>query len=103
MTKHQVGALNDIDPLGSRTVRIEGMNIALFRLSNEEVLAVENRCPHKGGVLSEGMVCGGKVHCPLHDWKIDLRSGEAEEPDEGSVRTFAVDIDRSTGSIYITL
>lgn len=103
MTKHQVGTLNEIDPLGSRTVRIEGMNIALFRLSNEEVLAVENRCPHKGGALSEGMVCGGKVHCPLHDWKIDLRSGKVDEPDEGSVRTFAVEVDASCGSVYITL
>lgn len=102
-TKYLAASLSDIDPLGSRTIRIQGKDIAIFRLSNGEVLAVENRCPHKGGTLSEGMVCGGKVHCPLHDWKIDLRSGKVDEPDEGSVCTYEVEVDRTSGSIYITL
>ncbi|MFB9280019.1 nitrite reductase small subunit NirD [Cohnella cellulosilytica] len=103
MSKLHVGNIDDIDVKGSRTLRIRDKQIALFRLSDGEVLAVENRCPHKGGALSEGMVCGRVVHCPLHDWKIDLRSGSAHEPDHGCVDTFEVEVDRSNGSIYVTI
>ncbi|RED65755.1 nitrite reductase small subunit NirD [Cohnella lupini] len=103
MAKHLVGKINEIDRKGSRTVRIQDVDIALFKLSDEEVLAVENKCPHKGGALSEGMVCGKVVHCPLHDWKIDLYSGKAQEPDDGCVTTFAVEVDPVNGSIFITM
>ncbi|WP_123040338.1 nitrite reductase small subunit NirD [Cohnella candidum] len=101
MGKHLIGNISEIDPLGARTVRHGDKEIALFRLSDGEVLAVENKCPHKGGKLSEGMVCGGNVHCPLHDWKIDLRSGQVQKPDDGCVGTFELEIDRSNGSIYL--
>jgi nitrite reductase (NADH) small subunit len=103
MTKLLVGKISDIDLKGSRTIRVQDVDIALFRLSDEEVLAVENKCPHKGGALSEGMVCGNVVHCPLHDWKIDLRSGQVHDPDEGCVNTYAVDVDRLSGYIYVTI
>ncbi|OXS62460.1 nitrite reductase (NAD(P)H) small subunit [Cohnella sp. CIP 111063] len=101
MTKLLVGSIDDIDVKGSRTLRIQDKDIALFRLSDGEVLAVENRCPHKGGTLSEGMVCGKVVHCPLHDWKVDLRSGKVQEPDEGCVDTYEVEVDRSSGAVYV--
>ncbi|WP_340026849.1 nitrite reductase small subunit NirD [Paenibacillus sp. FSL K6-1096] len=103
MTKLLIGNLNDVDLKGSRTVRIDSLEIALFRLSSGEVLAVENRCPHRGGLLSEGMVCGSKVHCPLHDWRIDLHTGEVQAPDIGHVTTYEVEIDHATGSLYLTL
>ncbi len=103
MTKMLVGKVTDIDLLGSRTFKVNDTDIALFRLSDGEVLAVENKCPHKGGALSEGMVCGSKVHCPLHDWRIDLHSGAVQEPDIGCVTTFNVEIDPDNGSIYVTV
>jgi len=98
----KAGKLTDIDPLGSRRLNVNGLEIALFRLSDGEILAVENRCPHKGGVLSEGMVCGPVVHCPLHDWRIDLRSGEALDPDKGCIETFPTEV-QADGTIYLTV
>lgn len=98
----RVGKLSDIDPLGSRRLNVNGLEIALFRLSDGEVLAIENRCPHKGGLLSEGMVCGPVVHCPLHDWRIDLRSGEALDPDKGCVTTFETEVTEE-GIIFLTI
>lgn len=102
-TKLRVADLSDIDVKGSRTIQVRGIEIAVFRLTEGSVLAVENKCPHKGGVLSEGMVCGTSVHCPLHDWKIDLRSGRVHEPDEGCIATFETEIDRESGAVYITI
>jgi nitrite reductase (NADH) small subunit len=103
MTKMLIGNLNDIDIKGSRKLRVGDTEIALFRLSSGEVLAVENKCPHKGGVLSEGMVCGSKVHCPLHDWRIDLHSGDVQAPDTGHVTTYEVEVDHTSGSLYLTI
>ncbi|WP_410515202.1 nitrite reductase small subunit NirD [Paenibacillus sp. BR2-3] len=103
MTKMLIGNVTDIDRKGSRTFKVNDIEIALFRLSDGEVLAVENKCPHKGGALSEGMVCGTKVHCPLHDWRIDLHSGAVQEPDTGCVTTFVVDVDPVNGSVYVTV
>lgn len=103
MTKRQVAYVEEIDRKGSRVLKLDGREIALFRLSGGEVLAVENKCPHKGGALSEGMVCGGKVHCPLHDWKIDLRSGKVMEPDHGCVPTYEVEVDPASGAVYLTI
>ncbi|MNZ77754.1 Assimilatory nitrite reductase [NAD(P)H] small subunit [compost metagenome] len=102
-TKLLVANLSDIDVKSSRTIKIKDLEIAMFRLTDGSVLAVENRCPHKGGVLAEGMVCGTAVHCPLHDWKIDLRSGRVHEPDEGCIQTFPTEIDSTSGAIYVTI
>ncbi|MBN2982699.1 MULTISPECIES: nitrite reductase small subunit NirD [Cohnella] len=103
MNKLLVGNVAEIDKKGARTVRVDDLEIALFRLSDGDVLAVENKCPHKAGKLSEGMVCGSTVHCPLHDWKIDLRDGRVQEPDTGCVTTFDVEVDSASGSIYVKL
>lgn len=103
MTKVLIGQVSDIDERGSRTIKVEDMEIAIFKLTDGSVLAVENRCPHKGGLLSEGMVCGAVVHCPLHDWKIDLNSGLVSEPDDGCVTTYPTEIDQASGAVYITV
>jgi nitrite reductase (NADH) small subunit len=62
-----------------RSVRIGSREIAIFNLG-DRFLAVENRCPHKGGPLSEGIVSGNVVVCPLHSWKIDLECGAVKKP-----------------------
>ena len=103
MTKLLVGKLSDIDERGSRTFQLEDLEIAVFKLADGSILAIENRCPHKGGSLSEGMVCGKIVHCPLHDWRIDLQTGLVNEPDDGCVTTFETEVDHESGSIYLTI
>jgi len=100
--KWEMGHVAEIDPLGARVVRVNDTEIALFRLSNGEVKAVENRCPHKNGKLSEGMVCGSTVHCPLHDWKIDLDNGAALAPDDGCIGLYPLEVDRASGKMYLT-
>ena len=67
-------------------------NIALFRAEDDAVFAVLDRCPHRGGPLSQGIVYGHRVACPLHNWSIELGSGNAVAPDAGCTRTFAVKI-----------
>ncbi len=79
----KVCELGDIPLLGSRVVQTARGDIAVFRTAGDEVFALHDRCPHKGGPLSQGIVAGTTVTCPLHGWKIGLRSGEAELPDEG--------------------
>lgn len=84
-------ALDDIEPLSARTVRREGkVDIAVFRGSNNRVFALEDRCPHAGGPLSQGIVHGARVTCPLHAWTIELESGEAVAPDTGCGHVVAV-------------
>jgi nitrite reductase (NADH) small subunit len=98
--KIRVASIQEIDLRGARTFRMGGLEIAVFRLDDGSIKALENRCPHKAGKLSEGMVCGTNVHCPLHDWKIDLASGHVQAPDEGCVTTFRTEIDEQ-GNVYI--
>lgn len=88
-----IGLLDDIPPLGSRIVRTELGDIAVFRTAGNEVFALRDRCPHKGGPLSQGIVHGHRVTCPLHNWVIDLESGSAVAPDEGCVNRFEVRIE----------
>jgi nitrite reductase (NADH) small subunit len=79
-------ALDDIPRLGSRVVRREGVDIAVFRTADDRVFALDDRCPHKGGHLSQGLVAGTRVTCPMHAWLIDLESGQAVAPDQGCAR-----------------
>ncbi len=86
----QVAMLEDIPRLGSRVVKSAEGDIALFRTQEDEVFALLDKCPHKGGHLSQGIVFGKKVACPLHNWHIQLQSGEAVAPDVGCARNFPV-------------
>ncbi len=97
----EVVALDDIPVLGSRVIRTKDQEIALFRTSDDNVFAVHNSCPHAGGVLSEGIVHGHKVTCPLHNWVINLEDGEAQGVDEGSAACFETKIE--SGVVYINL
>jgi nitrite reductase (NADH) small subunit len=86
----RVCRLDDIPPLGARRyVRDAGTTIAIFRTAGDGVFALKDQCPHKGGPLSQGIVHGESVTCPLHNWCIGLRDGAATAPDEGCVERFA--------------
>ena len=86
--------MEDIPVLGSRRVaRAKGMDVAVFRNDQDQVFAVLDRCPHRGGPLSQGIVFGTSVACPLHNWTIGLADGCASAPDEGCVPKFAVKVD----------
>ena len=86
--------VDDIPVLGSRRVaRDKGMDVAVFRNDQDQVFALLDRCPHKGGPLSQGIVFGTSVACPLHNWTISLADGCAGAPDEGCVQKFAVKVD----------
>jgi len=95
----KVVALHDIPKLGSRLVRSAKGEIAIFRTEDDRVFALHNSCPHKGGPLSQGIVYGDKVACPLHNWRISLVDGQAEEPDEGHTACFAVKVE--DGMVYL--
>jgi nitrite reductase (NADH) small subunit len=86
-----VCALDEIPRLGARRVRrADASEVAVFRTAEDRVFALLDRCPHRGGPLSQGIVFGDKVACPLHNWTIDLDSGHAVAPDVGCAARFAV-------------
>lgn len=88
-----IARVDDIPVLGSRCVqRKNGLDVAVFRNDRDEVFALLDRCPHKGGPLSQGIVFGNQVACPMHNWTIGLDSGCAREPDEGCTPRFAVKV-----------
>jgi len=93
-------AVTDIPVLGARVVeRKVGGNIAVFRNATDQVFALLDRCPHKGGPLSQGIVFGERVACPLHNWSIGLADGTAALPDEGCTAKFKVKVDG--GRVYL--
>ncbi|MGH8778390.1 nitrite reductase small subunit NirD [Paraburkholderia sp.] len=98
----RVCTVDDIPSLGSRVLERDGGNVALFRTARDTVFALLDRCPHKGGALSQGIVHGDSVTCPLHAWNIDLASGTAKAPDEGCARRFPVRVD-ADGSVFVDL
>ena len=86
--------VDDIPVLGARRVaRSAGMDIAIFRNSQDQVFALLDRCPHKGGPLSQGIVFGTSVACPLHNWTIALDDGCAREPDTGCAQAFQIRVE----------
>jgi len=89
----EIGSLNDIPKLGARVVKREEGDIAVFRTADDKVFALRDKCPHKGGQLSQGIVVGDRVACPLHDWKIGLDNGMAVAPDEGCAASFPIKMD----------
>ena len=92
----EIGALNDIPVLGSRIVRTASGDIAVFRTADDEVFALDDRCPHKGGPLSQGIVHNKRVTCPLHNFVIELKSGAAVAPDEGCTRAHPTKVENNT-------
>ena len=86
----RIGKLADIPPRGSRCIRNGEMTIAVFRTVDDRVFALEDKCPHRNGPLSQGIIHDGCVTCPLHNWVISLETGLAQGADEGQTRTFPV-------------
>lgn len=97
-----IGRLSDIPRRGARQVLLPRGPIAVFRTQTDEVYAIDDKCPHKGGPLSQGIVHDGAVTCPLHNWVIDLQTGDAMGADQGCVRTYEVRKD-SDGLVSVAL
>ena len=88
-----IGPVDAIPLRGSRSVMLDGQNIAVFRTGDDRIFALVNRCPHKHGPLSEGIIHGHAVACPLHNWRISLETGEALGTDRGCTPTVAVRVE----------
>lgn len=88
----EIGRLDDIPRLGARRVETAEGPIAVFRTADDRVFALHDRCPHRGGPLSEGIVHDGKVTCPMHGWVIELATGEATAPDVGCTTPVPVEV-----------
>ena len=96
----------DVPKLGASVVRTKNsegnaLEIGIFRLEDDRIFAINNKCPHKAGPLSQGIVYGDKVACPMHNWKISLVTGKAEEPDVGETACFNTKIE--DGFIYLQI
>ncbi len=97
----EIGAVEEIPTLGSRVVETAKGDIAVFRAADDHVFALRDSCPHKQGPLSQGIVHGHTVTCPLHNWKIDLASGEAQGPDEGCTGKYEIKVE--AGVVFLAL
>ena len=94
--------VEDIPMLGARRVRrTQGHEVAIFRNAENKVFALLDRCPHKGGPLSQGIVYGETVACPLHNWQIGLADGCAQAPDEGCAQRFTVQVDNGEVALNV--
>ena len=96
-----IGSLSDIPRRGARCVATPEGKVAVFRTQDDQVYAIDDHCPHRGGPLSQGIVHGTAVTCPLHNWVIGLDTGIAAEPDEGRTQTVPVKLEN--GELYIGL
>ncbi len=90
-----VGHIDEVPLRGARLIKTHIGCIAIFRTAEAEVFAATNNCPHKGGPLSEGIVHGQSVTCPLHNWVFDLNTGEAQGADDGRITTYPVRLEGS--------
>lgn len=88
-----IGALDDVPKRGARVIKTAKGCVAVFRTGDDEVFAMNDSCPHKGGPLSEGIVHGHSVTCPLHNWVFSLETGMAQGADEGQVETYALQVE----------
>ncbi len=95
----EIGRLEDIPVLGSRVVKTASGDVAVFRNADDQVFALHDKCPHKGGPLSQGIVHGMSVTCPLHNWVIGLDTGEAKGNDKGCTNRF--DIKLVDGRVFL--
>jgi nitrite reductase (NADH) small subunit len=89
-----IGALDQIPRRGARVVRTAKGCVAVFRTVDDAAFALEDRCPHRGGPLSQGIVHGTSVTCPLHNWVLSLKTGEAQGADEGRAATFPLKVEQ---------
>ena len=96
-----VGAVTDVPVRGARRVPTRAGPVAIFRTGDDRVFALLDRCPHKGGPLSQGIVHGHAVACPLHNWSIDLSTGEPMGADRGKGCTPVVPIEVRDGRILL--
>lgn len=86
--------VDDIPVLGARVVKRQAKtDVAIFRNTEDKIFALLDKCPHKGGPLSQGIVFGENVACPLHNWNIELPTGCAVSPDEGCTQKFSVKVE----------
>lgn len=90
-----------IPSMGSRVVHYGEIEIAIFKTRDGSIFAINNECPHKQGKLSEGLVHGTNVTCPMHNWDIDLKSGEALSGDSGCTNVYESKIENNT--VFINL
>ncbi len=97
----EVGKLGDIPLRGARVLKTGGADIAVFRSADNRVFALDDKCPHRGGPLSQGIVHGWKVTCPLHNWVIELANGKAVPPDEGCATKYPVRIKNDVISLRL--
>ena len=99
-TWKRICRVDEIPVLGARRVaRSGGTDVAVFRNAEDKVFALLDRCPHKGGPLSQGIVFGDSVACPLHNWTIGLADGQARAPDQGCTARFTVRVE--AGEVYL--
>jgi nitrite reductase (NADH) small subunit len=96
-----IGSIDQIPRRGARVIRTQQGCVSVFRTINDSVFALEDRCPHRGGPLSQGIVHGTSVTCPLHNWVLSLEMGEAQGADEGRARTFPLCV--AEGRILVDL
>lgn len=97
----EIGGIDEIPRLGSRVVRTAQGDIAVFRTGDDRIFALRDMCPHRGGPLSQGIVHGQRVTCPLHNWKIELADGQAVAPDQGCSASYAVRIEQRRISLCL--
>jgi nitrite reductase [NAD(P)H] small subunit len=96
-----IGGLDQIPRRGARVVRTAGGCVAVFRTVDDRAFALEDRCPHRGGPLSQGIVHGTSVTCPLHNWVVSLETGEAQGADSG--RALSLPLRVEGGRVLIDL
>lgn len=99
--KVEVATLTGLTVGVGKRINVAGEEIALFKHKSGKISAIENSCPHKAGPLSEGIVSGDHVFCPLHDWKICLTDGQVQAPDVGCVKKYDVEVVEDT--VYIVV
>ena len=98
----EIGKLEDIPRRGARVLKTAGGDIAVFRSADDRIFALDDRCPHRGGPLSQGIVHGWKVTCALHNWAIELANGKAVPPDEGCATKYPARIKDGVISLQLT-
>ncbi|MDP3515425.1 MAG: nitrite reductase small subunit NirD [Sulfuritalea sp.] len=98
---HKVCRLEEIPLRGSRVLPHQAGSIAVFRAADDQVFALQDACPHKGGPLSQGIVHGHRVTCPMHGWNVELDSGEACAPDHGCSRRYATRVE--DGEVFLEI